>query len=143
SDVAVTVDTTLRGLHNVADGQYTVSSYIMGDNGQKVATAEDKTVTIAASASKTAEQVLQDAGTTVTSTMKVTNPAKWFPDTPNLYSLVLELKDSTGKVMESVVERVGFREIYKIDIDTAGHEQMQITGRQMILRGVNRHDTDL
>ena len=143
SDVNVTVETNIRGLHNAKEGDYTLSSYIVDDSGKTVATAENQTVKIAAAAGKTAKQVLQDAGTLVESTMKVTNPAKWFPDTPNLYSLVLELKDSTGKVMESVVERVGFREIYKIDIDNAGHEQMQITGRQMILRGVNRHDTDI
>ncbi|MBM6871708.1 glycoside hydrolase family 2 TIM barrel-domain containing protein, partial [Pseudoflavonifractor phocaeensis] len=143
SNVSVTVDTTLRGLYNAAEGQYTVSSYIVDDNGETVAAADDQTVTIAASAGKSAEEVLRDEGTTVTSEMYVENPAKWFPDTPNLYSLVLELKNSDGEVMESVVERVGFREIYKVDIDDAGHEQMQITGRQMILRGVNRHDTDL
>ena len=44
--------------------------------------------------------------------------------------------------MESVVERIGFREIYKIALSDRS-EQMQITGRQLILRGVNRHDTDL
>ncbi|WP_300296049.1 glycoside hydrolase family 2 TIM barrel-domain containing protein, partial [uncultured Intestinimonas sp.] len=143
SDVAVTIETDIRGLHNAAEGEYTLSAYLMEDgNGTPVARAEDRTVTIAASAGKTAEEVLLDKGTTVISTMTVTDPDKWFPDTPDLYSLVLELKDSGGQVMESVVERVGFGEVYKVDIDDAGHEQMQINGRQMILRGVNRHDTD-
>ena len=32
----------------------------------------------------------------------------WFPDTPNLSSLVLELKKNDGSVMESVVQRIGF-----------------------------------
>ena len=56
---------------------------------------------------------------------------------------MLGLKDAEGNVMESVGEGIGFREIYKVDIPADGGEQMQITGRQMILRGVNRHDTDL
>lgn len=141
SDVTVTVDTDVRALHNKQAGTYTISSYLVDNSGQTVAKADDQTVKLDPAGSY--EEKLKDAGTTVTSTMKVQNPAKWFPDTPNLYSLVLELKDSSGKVMESVVERVGFREIYKVDIDKQGHEQMQITGRQVVLRGVNRHDTDL
>ena len=65
----------------------------------------------------------------------------WFPDTPNLSSLVLELKKNDGSVMESVVQRIGFREIYKVDIGK-GREQVQITGSQLIIRGVNRHDIE-
>ena len=141
SDVAVTVETDVRALHNEQAGTYTISSYIVDNSGETVATADHQTVELKAAGSY--EDKLSDAGTTVTSTMKVENPAKWFPDTPNLYSLVLELKDADGNVMESVVERIGFREIYKVDIDNQGHEQMQITGRQVVLRGVNRHDTDL
>ena len=141
SDVAVTVETDVRALHNEQAGTYTISSYIVDNSGETVATADNQTVELKAAGSY--EDKLSDAGTTVTSTMKVTNPAKWFPDTPNLYSLVLELKDADGNVMESVVERIGFREIYKVDIDDQGHEQMQITGRQVVLRGVNRHDTNL
>ena len=141
SDVTVTVDTDVRALHNKQAGTYTISSYLVDPSGKTVAKADDQTVKLNPAGSY--EDKLKDAGTTVTSTMKVENPAKWFPDTPNLYSLVLELKDSSGNVMESVVERVGFREIYKVDIDNQGHEQMQITGRQLVLRGVNRHDTDL
>ncbi len=141
SDVNVTVETDVRALHNTQAGTYTVSTYLVDNDGEKVATAKDQTVKLEAAG--TYEEKLKDSGTTVTSTMEVTNPAKWFPDTPNLYSLVVELKDQSGKVMESVVERVGFREIYKVNLDDAGHEQMQITGRQVVLRGVNRHDTDL
>ena len=141
SDVDVTVETDIRGLHNVSDGTYTLKTYIVDNDGNTVAAAEDQTVTIGASAGKTAAQVLSDKGTTVTTTMTVTNPDKWFPDSPNLYSLVLELSKG-DQVLEAVVERVGFREIYKVDINDAGQEQMQITGRQMVLRGVNRHDAD-
>ena len=140
SDVNVTVETDVRALRNTAEGTYTLSAYIKDNDGNKVATAKDQTVKLDPADSY--EDKLKAPGTTLTSTMKVTNPAKWFPDTPNLYSLVLELKKG-DTVMEAVVERIGFREIYKVDIDDQGHEQMQITGRQVVLRGVNRHDTDL
>ncbi len=142
SDVNVTVETDVRALFNKAQGTYTVSAHIEDQAGNTVATADNQTVTLDAASTDYAVK-LADAGRTVTSTMKVRNPAKWFPDTPNLYSLVLELKKADGTVMEAVVERIGFREIYKVNIDNQGHEQMQITGRQVVLRGVNRHDTDL
>ncbi len=82
-------------------------------------------------------------GDTKTATIEVKNPKKWFPDTPNLYMVTLELKDGAGNVLEAEAENVGFREIYKVDINEAGQEQMQITGQKIIFRGVNRHDTSL
>ena len=97
SDVNVTVETDLRALHNEQAGQYTLSARILDNNGTPVASADDQTVTL--NAAGTFEEKLRDAGTKGASTMKVTNPAKWFPDTPNLYSLVLELKDASGNVM--------------------------------------------
>ncbi len=57
--------------------------------------------------------------------------------------VTLELKDSTGKVIEAEAEHVGFREIYKVNINDAEQEQMQITGQKIIFRGVNRHDASL
>lgn len=78
-----------------------------------------------------------------TATIEVKNPKKWFPDTPNLYMITLELKDRSGRVIEAEAEHIGFREIYKVDINDAGQEQMQITGQKIIFRGVNRHDASL
>ena len=140
SDVTVTVETHVRALINKAPTTYQISAYIQGDDGTRVATAEDKSIVLEAAGDSASK--LRDAGSLVTSVMKVTNPAKWFPDTPNLYSLVLELKKSDGCVIESVVKRIGFREIYKVNIGNE-QEQLQITGSQLVVRGVNRHDIDL
>lgn len=73
---------------------------------------------------------------------KVTNPDKWFADTPNLYMLLVQLKDENGNVVETTVQRVGFREISKADINEAGQEQVQINGEKIMFRGTNRHETD-
>lgn len=75
SDVAVTVETDVRALHNEQAGTYTISSYLVDNSGKTVATADDQTVELKAAGSY--EDKLSDAGTTVTSTMQVTNPAKW------------------------------------------------------------------
>lgn len=115
-----------------------LSTYVLSDDGTRVAAAEDKEFVLEATGDQASK--LRDADRTITSLMRV-NPAMWFPDTPNLSSLVLELKKN-GPVMESVVQRIGFREIYKVDIGKE-REQVQITGTQLIGRGVNRHDIDL
>lgn len=143
SDVDVTIETDVRGLSNAEARDYTVSAYLVNDAGATVATAADQTVNIAASSTKTPEQRLKDAGTTATTTFTVTNPDKWFSDTPNLYRLVLQLKKGND-VIETAVQRIGFREIYKTILDSSkNNEQIQITGEQLVLRGTNRHDTDL
>ena len=42
--------------------------------------------------------------------MQVSNPLKWTAETPNLYTLVANLQQN-GKVSESIVQKVGFRNI--------------------------------
>src|SRR6185369_10167612 len=42
-------------------------------------------------------------------TQAVANPKKWSAEEPNLYQLVLSLKDGTGKVIEVTQCAVGFR----------------------------------
>ncbi|MGB3464417.1 MAG: sugar-binding domain-containing protein, partial [Cyclobacteriaceae bacterium] len=43
--------------------------------------------------------------------ISVKNPEKWSAEYPNLYSLVLSLKDNTGNLVEARSTKVGFREI--------------------------------
>lgn len=67
---------------------------------------------------------------------EVANPQKWTAETPNLYSLVIELKDGNGKVAEVVSTKVGFR---KIEIKDA---VFYINGVAVLIKGVNRHEHD-
>lgn len=66
----------------------------------------------------------------------VKSPKQWSAEYPNLYSLHLELADSTGKVIEQTDLRVGFRYISVSD------GQVLINGNPIKLRGVNRHEHD-
>ncbi|PRX53796.1 glycoside hydrolase family 2 TIM barrel-domain containing protein [Flagellimonas meridianipacifica] len=66
----------------------------------------------------------------------VKNPKKWSAEFPNLYTLVLSLKDEKGKFVEARSTRVGFREI---DISDG---QFKVNGIPVLLYGVNRHDWD-
>ena len=67
--------------------------------------------------------------------MDVTAPKLWSAETPNLYDLVLTLKDDMGKTIDIRGSKVGFREV-GIRNDGA----LIINGKRMVFHGVNRHD---
>jgi beta-galactosidase len=66
----------------------------------------------------------------------VENPKKWSAEAPNLYTLVLSLKDANGRQIESVSCSVGFR---KSEIKGG---QLLLNGQPIYVKGVNRHEHD-
>ena len=66
---------------------------------------------------------------------RIENVRRWTAETPELYTLLLELLDASGKVTSVVRDEVGFR---RIEIRDA---QLWVNGRAITLRGVNRHET--
>ena len=69
-------------------------------------------------------------------TDRLTNVRSWSAETPNLYTLLLELTDAKGAVIQATRQRVGFR-----DVAIRGG-QLQVNGRPVYIRGVNRHEHD-
>ena len=61
---------------------------------------------------------------------------KWSAETPNLYTLVLALKDNDGKVQEYLSSRVGFR------TSEIKYGQLLINGKPILIKGVDRHEHD-
>ena len=68
-------------------------------------------------------------------TMDITSPRLWSAETPNLYDLVLTLKDAEGKTVDIRGGKVGFK-VVAIRNDGA----LTINGKRMVFHGVNRHD---
>ncbi|MFI1773406.1 glycoside hydrolase family 2 TIM barrel-domain containing protein [Thalassobellus citreus] len=66
----------------------------------------------------------------------VKNPKKWSAETPNLYTLVFDLKNKNGDILETRSTKVGFRNIEIID------GELFVNGQSVLLYGVNRHDHD-
>ena len=64
------------------------------------------------------------------------NPRKWTAEKPYLYTLTLQLNDSSGQVVEQVSTKVGFRQV------EIRNGQLLINGQPIRLRGVNRHEMD-
>lgn len=92
-----------------------------------------------------------DAGKIVTAKIskEVLSPKLWSAEHPNLYALVLTLKNSAGTI-ETVSTQLGFREIgfTRTEVDssyrvtTKQWQPITINGKRLFLKGVNRHDTD-
>ncbi|WP_258104704.1 glycoside hydrolase family 2 TIM barrel-domain containing protein [Marinoscillum sp. MHG1-6] len=66
----------------------------------------------------------------------VKNPLKWSDETPNLYTLVMSLKDTLGNVLEAKSCKVGFRSIEF----SKDESKLLINGKITYLYGINRHD---
>ena len=80
------------------------------------------------------EKITKDAEGKVDVSMPLANPAKWTPESPNLYKLVMTLKDKDGEVLEIVPQNVGFREV-----EIKGGI-FYVNGQKVKLKGVNRHE---
>lgn len=68
--------------------------------------------------------------------VNVSNPRKWSSETPTLYTLLLSLKDRTGKTLEVIPVKVGFR---KVELKNG---DLLVNGRRPFIKGVNRQETD-
>ncbi len=63
---------------------------------------------------------------------KVSDPLKWTHETPNLYKVVITLKDSKGSISEVVACNTGFREI------EIKNRELLLNGKPVMFKGVNK-----
>ncbi|MDA3925805.1 MAG: DUF4981 domain-containing protein [Kiritimatiellae bacterium] len=73
---------------------------------------------------------------TVELNMNVESPRLWSAEKPNLYKLVLTLKDKKGRTIESIPQKVGFRSV------ELKNSQILVNGQPVLFKGVNRHEMD-
>ncbi len=66
----------------------------------------------------------------------VKNPLKWSAEIPNLYTVILTLKDKDGNILEIESCKFGFR---KVEIKNG---QLLVNGDPILIKGVNRHEHD-
>jgi len=76
----------------------------------------------------------KDSGLTMFTTVPA--PKSWSPEKPNLYRLLLLLKDQAGEVIEVETCRIGFRKV-----EITGN-RLYVNGVPVRLKGVNRHEHD-
>lgn len=78
------------------------------------------------------------AGAARVETVKATVPGvrQWSAETPNLYTLLVEVLDADGDVIQATPQRIGFRTVEIRD------QKVMVNGRPIRIRGVNRHEHD-
>ncbi|MDD4102541.1 MAG: NPCBM/NEW2 domain-containing protein, partial [Kiritimatiellae bacterium] len=64
------------------------------------------------------------------------SPRLWSAEHPNLYKLLLTLKDAEGRTLCAIPQKVGFRQV-----ETSG-SQILVNGQPVLFKGVNRHEMD-
>jgi beta-galactosidase len=118
------LEVDLKNHSQQSKSEQTVEFQIFDENKAMIANDAQKT-----NVSNTAESKL-------TFSKEIANPKKWTAETPNLYTLVVILKNSEGKITETVSTKIGFRKVELIE--TIFH----VNGEPVTIKGVNRHEHD-
>ncbi len=73
--------------------------------------------------------------TQLTFSKTLEHPALWSAEKPNLYTLLINLRDTHGNLLESVRQDIGFRHI------EIKNSQLLVNGQPIYIKGVDRHET--
>jgi len=65
---------------------------------------------------------------------QIKSPLLWSDEAPNLYKIILVLKNKRGKVQETIPWKFGFREVEH------KNNQVFVNGKSFKIKGVNRHE---
>ena len=125
-DAEISIDVKVRNHSDEISGSYTLETILLDSDGNTVgggAIASGKIDKISAGS----ESVLRLKG-------KVVNPVKWSAEHPNMYTVIILLKDNQGNVVEAQQSGFGFREV------EIKEKQLFINGASVLLKGVNRHE---
>ncbi|WP_421876642.1 glycoside hydrolase family 2 TIM barrel-domain containing protein [Marinoscillum sp.] len=82
-------------------------------------------------------QVSAESNTSISFDQQVPDVEKWSAETPNLYTLLITLRDAAGNVLEASSSKIGFRRIEIKD------SQFLVNGVPVYIKGVNLHDHDM
>lgn len=117
----INMDVTLKN-YTTAASNNSIEMKLLDASG-KVVAQQNKSIAMAASASVVTNL-----------TAKVNAPKLWSAETPDLYTLVLCLKDASGKAIEYTSSKFGFR---KIEI-TDGC--LLVNGKRILIKGTDMHE---
>ena len=103
-----------------ANSNYTASIQLL--DGQKIVYSDAKTVAV------------KKGNNTLNFNTKLSNVKTWNAENPNLYTLLITLKDKKGTITESTSIKVGFRNV------SIKNNQFLVNGKPVLIKGVNIHD---
>lgn len=108
---------------------------------------------VCASTNTDIKAIASDASQSTKLNIDVEEPELWDSENPNLYTAVISLYDKQkGIHYESVSQNVGFRQLTftstqvttdgKYNNNTDHYDTVKLNGKRLLIKGVNRHDTD-
>lgn len=115
------IDVKLKNYSGSAQNQ-TVEVSIIDKAGKKVLTKSQKA------------NIPAEGTSDISFSGNVSSPLKWTAETPNLYTMLITLKDGKGNIVESTSHKIGFR---KIEIKDG---QVFVNGKKVYFKGVNLHE---
>jgi len=127
-DAVLKVTAKLHNYSNKTVGKHTVQVSLLDDDGKPAGKNQLMTGRV--------KKIAADDDDVIEMWADVANPRKWSAEIPNLYIVMLTLKDTSGKTIEVERCNFGFR---KIEVKDA---QIFINGVSTIFKGVNRHEHD-
>jgi len=118
------LDVEVRTVEGKAKGAYTIDATLIPGNGEELWSKE-------LALEQVEKRVLKASISDLLDDVKL-----WSAETPDLYTLVLTLKDGEGNVVEHLSSRVGFR------TSEIKYGKLLVNGKAITLKGVNRHEHD-
>lgn len=122
SKATLTIRTNVRNLGSAVDAA-SVEVSLLDNKGSEVGTVIQQI-----------EGVAKGKESVNTIGLQVNRPELWSAETPNLYTVVLNLKDKKGQTLETISTEYGFR---KIEIK---NRRVYINNQQIFFKGADRHD---
>ncbi|NOX66482.1 MAG: DUF4981 domain-containing protein [Chlorobi bacterium] len=123
-DAQLKIDVELKNYSDKEFENISVEAILLDDKGDQVGSKMEKS-SISVSENGKAKIELEQL---------IPDPKKWTAETPNLYQVILVLKDSNGKIIETTESEMGFK---KVEIKNA---QFLINGKHVYLKGTDRHE---
>lgn len=124
TDAELQIDLTLENYYNRVIGAHTVEVQLYDSKQQPVWAA-----------SVSAGFAFEQEGTQLLKlSAAVKNPQQWSAEKPNLYTLLITVKDDQGQLLEALSCKTGFRTFEIQD------GLMKINGKRIVFKGTNRHE---
>ncbi len=121
SDLRVEVNLENR---SAAAAKLSIEGELLDADNQRVASLHGSTQDVAAGGSASATLLTH-----------ILSPELWSAEKPNLYRLMLYLKNEKGEVTETISKRIGFRDVKLLN------GRFLVNGMPVKLKGVNRHES--
>ncbi len=121
----LTVEAHIKDLQQTSPAGYSVEAQLYNAEGGPVTSLQLGTPSFNA-----------DNEAELSQNTSIPNPLKWSAEFPNLYTLVLILRDPGNNIIETESCKLGFR---KFELNNG---QMKINGEPILFKGVDRHEID-